>query len=437
MWRKDDPVLSKEGDLDKHGNLMQVGSVVKGGMWAHQRSAWDSHAFIIALVMGYGGGKTFLQGKFSIAMARHNPRSPYMVVSPSYKIAKRTIIPTIEELLEGRKLRYRFNKSDHEFKIAGGGTIWIGSGDEPKSLKGPNLCGAGIDEPFIQEIAVFEQMLARVRCPKARVRKIFMTGTPEDLNWGYDICKGDDKHKYDLELIQASTRCNLALPADYVKTLESGYDEKMADAYVDGKFVNMSTGRIYYGFNRERNVKSLPFPANTPSELGQDFNVDPMASCLFWTKGDHMHIYKEMEYVNSNTEQAIDNAVAHADKAGGKLTTCYPDPSGKSRKTSAPAGQTDFTIIKEAGVRVKARAKAPRIRDRRNAFNKKLADGTLTVAPECKRMIKYLEQLSHEKLKQQDEMTHLTDAAGYPVEYKFPIRKPIIQEAGGRDGRHS
>ena len=421
MWRQEDPVLN------------DAGQVIKGGMWQHQRDCWDSPAFINALVMGYGGGKTLHQGKFSIAMARHNPRSPYMIVSPSYKIAKRTIIPTIEELLEGRRIRYRFNKSDHEFKIAKGGTIWIGSGDEPKSLKGPNLCGAGIDEPFIQAKEVFDQMLARVRCPKARVRKILLTGTPEDLNWGYDICEGDDKGKYDLEMIQASSKCNKALPDDYVLTLENAYDDLMADAYVDGKFVNMSTGRIYYGFKRDRNVKRIPFPVGAESMLGQDFNVDPMAGCLFWIKGNHMHIYKEMEYMNSNTEEAIQNAQAHAEKAGGKLTICYPDPSGKSRKTSAPAGQTDFTIIKAAGVRVKARTQAPRIRDRRNAFNKKLSDGTLTIDPECKRIIKYLEQLSHEKLNKQENMTHLTDAAGYPVEYRFPIRKPIIQTAGGRE----
>ena len=283
MWRLEDPILNDDG------------AVIKGGMWDHQRRAWLSKYFILALVMGYGGGKTFFQGKFAIAMARHNPQSPYMVVSPSYKLAKRTVIPTIEELLEGRKIRHKYNKSEFEFKIAGGGTIWIASGDEPKSLPGPNLCGAGIDEPFLQDKAVFMQMLARVRCPKARVRRILLTGTPEDLNWGYDICEGDDKNKYDLELIQASSKCNLALPPEYIKTLGGAYDEKMAEAYIDGKFVNMATGRIYYGFERNRNVKSFPFPTNTPSRLGQDFNVDPMAGCLFWINGDHMHIYAEME----------------------------------------------------------------------------------------------------------------------------------------------
>ena len=192
FWRQEDPILDA------------AGLVTKGGMWQHQRDWWNSPAFIRALVMGYGGGKTLISGKRAISMARTNAPVPYMYVSPSYKVAKRTIIPTIKELLDGRKIPYRYNKSDFEFKIKAGkrtGIIWVGSGDVPDSLKGPNICGANIDEPFIQDKSVFDQILARVRDPRARIREITLTGTPEDLNWGFDICEGDDRHKYDIELI--------------------------------------------------------------------------------------------------------------------------------------------------------------------------------------------------------------------------------------------
>ena len=414
MWRQEDPVLNS------------AGQVIKGGMWEPQRRCWNSKAFIKALVTGYGGGKTFFQGKRAIAMARHNPQSPYMIVSPSYKLAKRTVIPTIEELLEGRKIRHRYNKSEFEFKIAGGGTIWIASGDEPKSLPGPNLCGAGIDEPFLQDRAVFMQMLARVRCRKARHREILLTGTPEDLNWGYDICEGDERDKYDLELIQAASGTNRALPKEYLETLGNAYDDKMKAAYMDGKFVNMTTGRIYYSFDKGRNVQAHAFPPGTPSLVGQDFNVDPMASVLFWVSGPHMHIYQEIELPNSDTDHAIKEARDLAKERGSELSVAYPDPSGKARKTSA-LGKTDFTIIKDNGVEVKARLKAPAIRDRMNAVNMKFKAGELTIDPSCKKLIKYLDQLSWEKLRKQEAMTHLTDAVGYPVEYLYPIKKPIIQ----------
>lgn len=423
FWRQEDPIL----DAD---NL-----VIKGGMWQHQRDWWNSPCFIRALVMGYGGGKTMISGKRAISMARTNAPVPYMYVSPSYKIAKRTIIPTIKEMLDGRKIPYRYNKSDFEFKIKAGkrtGIIWIGSGDIPESLKGPNLCGSNIDEPFLQDKAVFEQVLARVRDPRARIREITLTGTPEDLNWGFDICEGDDKYKYDIELIQASSHCNLALPKEYLKTLDSAYDDIMKDAYVDGKFVNMSTGRIYYGFGRGKNVQVIKMPPGCQIGLGQDFNVDPMAGVLFWINGKHIHFFDEIILPNSDTEQAIQIAQERTTEAGGVLKASFPDPSGKARKTSAPAGRTDFTIIKEAGVRVYARKKAPSLRDGYNAVNKKCKDATLTIDPKCKRLIKSLEQLCHEKLRKQEDLTHPTDAMKYPVEYNFPIKRPIIQ--GGYSG---
>lgn len=368
-----------------------------------------------------------IQAKRAIAMAWFNSPSPYMVVSPSYKLAKRTIIPAIKQLLDGRQIPNSYHKTDHEFKFWGDCTIWIGSGEHPDSLKGPNLCGAGIDEPFIQEKAVFDQMLARVRDPLAKRREITLTGTPEDLNWGYDICEGDEKGRYDIELIQASSKANLALPSEYIETLENAYDDIVREAYVDGKFVNLSTGRVYYGFERERNVRDLPIPDNAYIGLGQDFNVDPMAGILFWVQGPHIHFFEEIELMNSDTEQAVAEAQAVAAKYGREIKLAYPDPSGKSRKTSAPAGRTDFTIIQQAGIKVKARPKASPIRDRRNAVNKKFKDGEATYSPRCKKAIRYREQMCHEKLNKQVEMTHLSDAGDYPIEFLFPIKKPIIQ----------
>lgn len=421
FWRQEDPVMNEHG------------IVVKGGMFAHQRQWWNSPHFIRALVMGYGGGKTLISAKRAISMARHNAPVPYMYVSPTYKLAKRTIIPAIKQLLEGRQIPYKFNKTDHEFKIKAGkrvAILWIGSGDSPDDLKGPNLCGSNIDEPFMQEKAVFDQILARVRDPKAKIREITLTGTPEDLNWGYDICEGDEKYKYDIELIQASTRANLALPSSYITTLENAYDEVMSASYIDGLFTNMSTGRIYYGFERGRNVQSLSTPKGAEFGLGQDFNVDPMAGLLFWTKENHIHFFKEIVLPNSDTEQAIQKSHEEAEKAGGKLTVAYPDPSGKSRKTSAPAGRTDFTIIKDTGVQIRAKKKAPSVRDRQNSVNKKFKNATLTIDPSCKISIRALEQLCHEKLKKQEDLTHPVDAVGYPVQYLYPIKKPIIQ------GRH-
>ncbi|KKL60851.1 hypothetical protein LCGC14_2201210, partial [marine sediment metagenome] len=268
IWRKEEPEI-----VD--------GEVITGGMFEHQRAWWELPNFIKALIAGYGGGKTFIGGKRMIAMSMENAPAPGLVVSPSYKMAKRTVIPMINALLSGkqsihRDLWWKFNKTDHEYKIKWRGReakIWVGSGDEPQSLKGPNIGNAWIDEPFIQAGGVLDEVLARVRDPAARLHEILLTGTPEQLNWGYDICEGERQDDYDVGIIHAHTAMNLALGSEYHERLLEALTPEAAEAFLAGQFVNLAHGRTYYGFNRERNVVNLRDPL-TELHVGMDFNVN-------------------------------------------------------------------------------------------------------------------------------------------------------------------
>jgi len=118
---------------------------------------------------------------------------------------------------------------------------------------------------------------------------------------------------------------------------------------------------------------------------------------------------------------------------GKGLREIYPDVGGKQRHTSADAGVSDFTLIREAGFRIKARSTAPRRRDRYNAVNGKLkAKGgrvSLTIDPGCKYLIRALEAYSYERMTRQEHLSHIIDAATYPVAYLFPLDR---QWAGKR-----
>ena len=434
IWRQEDTVLN------------QAGEVVKGGMWPHQRLWWNSDNHIKALITGYGGGKTFIAGKRAIALALHNAPAPHLSVSPSHKIAKRTTIPTITALLSGKAallpgLKYRYNKSDGEIQISyrgRKGIIWFGSGDDPDSLKGPNVGSSNIDEPFIQDRLVFDQVFARTRHPQARVREIGLTGTPEELNWGYDICEGEERDKYDLFMVNASTLANLALPEEFRKQIQRAFTDKAAQAYIDGKFVNLTSGLVYYAFNPEYNVKRLPDPGHE-LEVGMDFNVDPMSAIIFWRNGEHMHIVAEKEIENSDTEymaQYIKDNWQFPEVPGEPIlpraTTVYPDASGRSRHTNAPGGRSDFHYLKEAGFEINAPSANPKIRDRENAINAKFkprqGKSTLTIDPSCKKLIGYLHKYTHENKNKPDHkrMSHLLDATGYPVSYIYGVHRPSV-----------
>lgn len=441
FWRMEDPVMDEDGD------------VIMGGMFAHQREWWQLPNFIKAMVAGYGSGKTFAACKRAIAISLKNSGCPHLCISPSYKIAKRTSIPIIKALLDGKKsldssLRYKYNKTDHEFRIyhrGRRGIIWVASGDEPDSLKGPTVGSAWIDEPFVQDVEVLEQALARVRDPKAKQKEITLTGTPEELNWGYEICEGDRADDFDLGMIHAHTKENLALGTEYGERLERAFTDRMVDAYLGGQFVNLSRGAVYYGFRREINVKELPDPGHE-LEVGMDFNVDPMAAVVFWRNGNHVHIISEIEIENADTQYMCqilkeDNKDRHyvrglqsfLDKdEKPRILNVYPDASGKSRSTKAPGGKSDFHFIREAGFELFTRSRNPRIRDRENAVNGKLRPQkgpiTLTIDPCCKRLIHYMMSYTHEGRNKtaSKAMSHLLDAMGYAVSYLFPIIRPEV-----------
>lgn len=431
LWCKDPPVLNKKGQI------------IRGGMFDHQLAWWNLPSFIKALVAGYGSGKTFIGCKRAISQCLLNAPSPHLHVSPSYKIAKRTSIPTLLALCRGKAaidptFSYHYHRTEFELTVrhrSRVGTIWIASGDNAESLKGPTVGSASIDEPFIQSIEVLDQCLARVRDPRAKRQEITLTGTPEQLNWGYDITEGDEAENYDAKVIHASTYQNLAIGEQYGKRMEKAMDEKAAEAYVRGKFVNLSKGTVYYGFS-DANVMSLPDQGGE-LEVGMDFNVNPMAFVVFWRSGNHVHIVAEYELDNADTEYAC--RVLHDDYpliAGANLGTCrvrnvYPDASGKARHTNAPGGKSDFHYIREAGFEVTCKEDNPRIRDRENAVNGKLAPKygrpSLTMDPACKKIIKYMRTYTHENKNKQKHMSHLLDAVGYPIAYLYPVVRSFAQ----------
>lgn len=426
FWRKEDPIIKD-------------GHVTKGGMWSYQREWWQSDKFFKLLVGGYGSGKTAISAKRAIALAIYNAPSPYLYVSPTYSVAQDTIVPHIETMLDGRGIKYDFHSTKLNFTIyyAGKvGKIWIRSGDRPKKLKGPNIGAANIDEPFIQEKSVFDQVMARVRDPRSRLREISMTGTPEELNWGYEMCEGDDLHKYAdrLAIIKAKTEENLALPPEYVQTLKASYDPLMAQAYLDGEFVSLDDNLVYHSFS-DANIVDVEYSPNLPIEVGMDFNVNPMSCVIFQKRNGVYHAIDEIVLKKSHTADMCQRLL---EKYPRQIFTIAPDASGGNNSTK---GTTDFAIIrKEMGSHldelIHPRSN-PRVKDRFNCVNAALcnSDGLsqLFVSPKCKELIKDFKQISHpfDEYKRKNEKhgrVHTSDAAGYLIHRRLPLAsKPTLR----------
>ena len=388
-------------------------------MLRHQREFWELPNYIKAMVGGYGSGKTHIGALRAIMLSRKNRGIPGMYVSPSFPTARKTIIITLKDILDRSGVRYRWREVEHSFEInSWGGIIWIGSGDNPDSLKGPNLGWAGIDEPFLQKREVFDQMIARVRHPQASSRELFLTGTPEQLNWGYDVCMNVEG-KYDIGAVIAKSSDNHHLPRQTILAMEAAYTKEQREAYLEGRFVNLTSGRVYKDFDRNVHMVHGEYPS-LPTMAGIDFNVDHLSAEIFKKGPNFAHFFDEFRMKNATT---FDMANMLEAKYPG--ITVFPDPSGSARHTSA--SKSDHDILSHAGCIIRSHRKQPPVRERVNAMNKMFLDNRITVEPNtCPELVSDFERCVWKggdiDKKSDPARTHASDAAGYAIEYLFPVR---------------
>ena len=388
-------------------------------MLPHQLQWWNLDKRIRLMVGGYGSGKTYIGALRSMFLSFVNAPTPGMYVSPTHSLAQKTIVLTLKEIFRRSDIDFTYNQQRGEFRIHNwDGIIWIGSGDKPDSLRGPNLSWAGIDEPFIQKREVFEQMIARVRHPDSNQSEIFLTGTPEELNWGYQLI---NDQKLDIGMVNASTLDNPYLPQEYKDSLLAAYSKEQIDAYVHGKFVNLTQGRVYKDFDRDKHCMHRE-TEGWEIGAGQDYNVDANTVVVFAYSKKEIHVFDEIRLNNSGT---YDIAEKLKDRYPG--IKVFPDSSGSARKTSSQ--KSDHEIMRQAGFQVLAPKKNPPVRDRVNAFNKILREERITFE-NCPNLIMDLERnvwRNGDIDKRDSEQTHASDAMGYAINWLFPVNNKITK----------
>jgi hypothetical protein len=156
-----------------------------------------------------------------------------MYVSPTYVISSDASIPSFKEVLGDLGIPYKYQNNNHVLTIADKFEILFRSGDQPERIVGANLGFALIDEPALQSEEVFKRVLARVRDPKARRRQLALAGTPEGLNWFFELSKDPNVH-----VIRAKTKDNFFLPPEYLSGLLDRYTPEEIRAYTEGEFVS-------------------------------------------------------------------------------------------------------------------------------------------------------------------------------------------------------
>ena len=398
-----------------------------------QRAWWELPNQIKLMVGGYRSGKTYIGVKRSLLLSRRNLNMPGMAVSPSFPMAKKTIIPAFKETMDRAGISYTFTGAGSEDGMAfhihdWDGVIWIGSGEKPGSLKGSTLAWAWMDEPFIQKREVFDQMLTRVSHPNAVANDLLLTGTPEELNWGYEIATNPPEG-LDIGMVFARTADNQHLPDGYVDQLAANWSEEQQKAFLEGQFVNLTAGRMYPEFDRSRHVVHMDVPDGIPVVAGIDFNVDYLTAEIAYKGPTWLHFFDEIRMRNATTHDLAEEL--HRRYPG---VAVYPDPTGIARHTSSR--NSDHEILRNRGFTVRSkRPGEPRIKNRVNAVQKLMRgnkDGpNLTIEPGgAGHLVKDFDQVVWRAGKEDQitdpERSHASVGAGYMIDYEYPIQTQYV-----------
>ena len=214
---------------------------------------------------------------------------------------------------------------------------------------------------------------------------------------------------------------------DFYERLKSSYDKRFFQQEVMGEYLSLSSGRVYFSFERERNVREHSVDTSRPLLWALDFNVNPMCSVIAQVIGGIVVVLDEIVLSRASTMDACQEFQRRFGYHAAGIEV-YGDASGKHMQT---AGSTDYEIITEflrrEGYQYSLRVPRsnPPVRDRLTLMNSMLAaeggSTRLFVNKRCKELIKDFEQVAYQpdttmidKTKD-PRRTHLSDAVGYLV----------------------
>lgn len=369
----------------------------------------------------------------AVGDAAHSASALIGLYAPTYDLVRLITAPRMVEKLHEYGVPHKWNKQENIIYTSYPrfGDFVLRTMDNPERIVGYETYRAHVDEldtlkPDPARRA-WNQIIARNRQRPEGIKRPFNRvsayTTPEGFRFVYDRWVRNKAPGY--EIIQAPTYSNPMLPDDYVDNLKSSYPPELIAAYIEGQFVNLTSGTVYRNYDRVRCRSSETIRPNEPLHIGQDFNVNNMASVINVQRGDTWHVVGELSGI-LDTPSLVQTL---REKFAGHAIHIYPDASGKSRKTN-DASTSDIAILRQAGLKVRARDANPPVKDRVLSINTAYSKGKLwvndTLAPD---FAESQEQQAYDKNGVPDKTTghdHKNDAEGYFTFWTMPVVKPVF-----------
>lgn len=400
-----------------------------------------------AYVGGYGSAKTWCGCMAACAHFWEHPGVTQGYFAPTYSMIRDIYYPTMQDVA----LRFGFNvvvkEGNHEVDIYSGrqyrGTVICRSMENPGSIIGFKIGHAQVDEidvlPKNKALEAWRKIIARLRVNDSTVNNgVDITSTPEGFKFLHKTFVQDLQDKPELKgnygMIQASTYENEAnLPKDFIPSLIEAYPKELIEAYLNGQFVNLTSGTVYRNYDRVRCASTETIKDKEPLFIGMDFNVQHMAAAIHVQRPDAWHRVAEIKEVFDTPDMI--KIIDERWKAKGHSIIIYPDATGKNRE-SVNASKSDIALLQQAGFAIRVRSANPPVKDRINAVNKAFETGKYKInATACPWGAQCLEQQAYDDNGEPDKTSgfdHMNEAGDYFAAYEMPITKPVVKtQLGG------
>lgn len=434
-----------------------------------------------AFVGGFGSGKSKMLEELVALDVMQHPDIRIAVYVPNHDILVRNTVPRIYARFQELGFQPSYNKTEKIMtcKHPQVGTVFFSLMDNPDKIIAVEVFRAYVDEldtlkRSVSE-AVWNKIIGRCRqvvpgtydhkctecgfilpevsfttvdkcptCPECHkgqcrpqiYRRASAYTTPEGYEFVYDRwqvrganAETEELRNPEYQMVQAKTRNNPFLDPNYVTNLLSSYPEKLANAYLNGEFVNMEKGVVYYAYNRNDHRSREEIQPGEELHIGCDFNKHNSAATVFVHRkhGKEWHAVEELSKVRD--AKTLSEIIYNKYVLKGHKVYVYPDASGRSDSNADSTAPSCHAFFTQKGIPLKVKDKNPPLNDRINAMLVALENRRVFVNElKCPETASCLEKQSYKDNGQLDKdsgFDHQNDATTYPIAYAMPIRKPV------------
>lgn len=397
---------------------------------AGQQAIYRAPQRFRVVVAGRRWGKTQL-ARAELVVRAQRQAGRYWYIAPTLKDAKDIFWADLKDALDPSWLAGTPNESELKVDLRSGAEIRLFGAEDPDALRGRGLRFVVLDEFADMKPETWTEAI-RPALSDFKAPALFI-GTPRSFNHFYALYeRGHNPARPTWGSWQYKTTDNPFIDPMEIEEAKNDSDERTFRQEYEASFESLS-GRAYYAFARQHNVKPVMLRPSDPVCVFFDFNINPATAGIAQRDGDLGRVYREVKIRHAGGEatRAAARLVRELlDEAGhtGDVRI-YGDATGRGAKTTGPS---DHAVLRELfpGATWCIPTANPHEKDRVAAVNAACATMTgrhrLEIDPSCVGLIADLEQVIFTDAgeldkKQNPELTHLSDGLGYWVVRDFPV----------------